>query len=337
MPAEFAVTAVDPADYLPARDLTGIGALATARTIGGYQLGQLIGRGGSSVVYRAFDGRSRVVAIKLAISERCGDPAFRRQFSQQTRVSAVLDHRSVLPVIDSGEHRGRPYLVMPHVQGADLRQRLVADRLTVGRILVLLRQVADGLDALHASGVLHLDVKPANVLVGRVDGAVTSRRSPERTEPIATDASDTDASDTDASDTEPAATRAGQQERAYLADLGLCRFLKDKPSKSAPDFVGSPRFSSPEHLCGRALQSAADVYALTCLLFASLAGQPPYVGGLPAIVTGHLSGRVPSLAALTGLPRSLDRVVRRGMHPDPGSRYGSCRELVEGARLAILG
>ena len=75
---------------------------------------------------------------------------------------------------------------------------------------------------------------------------------------------------------------------------------------------------------------------MACMLFACLAGHPPYVGDVPAVVTGHLSGRVPSLADLTALPRCLDRVVRRGMHPDPASRFGSCRELITRARLAIL-
>ena len=81
-------------------------------------------------------------------------------------MSAVVDHPSVLPVVDAGEDRGRPYLVMPHIDGADLSRQLTAQAMTVGRVLVLLRQVAEGLDAMHRAGVLHLDVKPANVLVG---------------------------------------------------------------------------------------------------------------------------------------------------------------------------
>jgi serine/threonine-protein kinase len=261
-----------------------------------------------------------VVAVKLAIAERCTDPDFGRQFRQQARVSAVLDHPSVLSVIDAGEHHGRPYVVMPHVDGADLRQRLLDGLLSVGRILGLLRQVAAGLDAMHASGVLHLDVKPANVLIGRVAEGIGQVNA----DPVGQ------------ANTDIIGAGAGQQERALLADLGLCRFLADQPVGVGADFFGSPRYSSPEHLCGRPVRPSADVYALTCLLFACLAGQPPYVGGLPAIVTGHLSGRVPSLAALTGLPIGLDRVVRRGMHPDPGSRYRSCAELVDRARLAIL-
>jgi len=320
VPAQFAVTThkapVEQADL----EQLDSGARDTARTIGDYHLRQQIGRGGSSIVYQAVDGRSRpasVVAVKLAIAERCADPAFRRQFGQQARVSAVVEHPSVLPVIDAGEHRGRPFVVMPHVVGSDLRHRLLAGLLSVGRILALLRQVAAGLDAMHACGVLHLDVKPANVLVGRVvDGS--------------------DSAPIDLAERGAATAAAGDQnERALLADLGLCRFLAE-PVDRGDDFVGSPRYSSPEQLCGRSVRPSADVYALTCVLFASLAGQPPYVGGLPAIVTGHLSGRVPSLAALTGLPSGLDRVVRRGMHPDPGSRYRSCAELIDRARLAIL-
>jgi len=280
------------------------------RVIAGYRLREIIGRGGSSVVYRAlndcFSALPPVVALKVAIAQRCADPEFRRQFHQQSRVSAVVDHASVLPVVDAGDHHGRPYLVMPHIDGADLSRQLTAQAMTVGRVLVLLRQVAEGLDAMHRVGVLHLDVKPANVLVGRM----LSGSGP------------------------------GDQ-RAYLTDLGLCRFLADEPGRFAggrcgADFVGSPRYASPEHLRGRALLPSADVYSMACVLFACMAGRPPYVGDVPAVVTGHLSGRVPSLSALTALPRAIDRVIRRGMHPDPGSRFSCCAELITGARLAIV-
>ena len=144
------------------------------RLISGYRLREIIGRGGSSVVYRAMNDCFRslppVVALKVAIAQRSADPEFRRQFHEQSRVSAVVDHPSVLPVVDAGEHHGRPYLVMPHIDGADLSRQLTTQAMTVGRVLMLLRQVAEGLDAMHRVGVLHLDVKPANVLVGCVTG-----------------------------------------------------------------------------------------------------------------------------------------------------------------------
>jgi len=293
--------------------------------IGRYRLRQLIGRGGSSVVYRALNSDSAVlpavVALKIANNERCLDPDFRHQFHEQARVSATVDHPGVLPVVDSGEHRGRPYLVMPHIVGADLSRQLTRQALTVGRVLLLLRQVADGLDGMHRAGVLHLDVKPANVLVGHVG-------------------------DDESGVGDPAAARQGRhtdpkEERAFLTDLGLCRYLADgslrgTQSSQPPDFVGSPRYASPEHLRGRAVRPSADVYSMTCMLFATLAGRPPYIGDIPAVVTGHLSGRVPPLSALTSLPRRLDGVIRRGMHPDPASRFSTCAALITAARLAIL-
>jgi len=278
----------------------------TVARIGPYRLQQVIGRGGSGVVYRAgndhFPQLPPVVAVKVAHDGRSAGVEFRRQFAAHSRVSALVHHPGVLRLVDGGVDRGRPYLVMPHIDGADLARRLTAGAPSLGRMLVLLRQVADALDAMHSQGVLHLDVKPSNVLVGR----------PVRP---------------------PGGPTA---ERAFLADLGVCRFLSDRPGPFSTDFVGSPRYASPEHLRGRAVRPAADVYSLTCVLYAALGGQPPYNGDIPAVVTGHLSGRVPSLSALTSLPRRLDRVIRRGMHPDPGSRFASCRELISAARSAIL-
>ena len=147
--------------------------------IGRYRLREVIGRGGSSVVYRAVADRRPlmrpdsppVVAVKVAIDERCRDPEFRRQFREHSRASAAVRHPSVLPVLDTGDDLGRPYLVMPHIEGADLSRRMAGHVLTVGQVLGVLRQVADGLDAMHRGGILHLDVKPANVLVGRISTA----------------------------------------------------------------------------------------------------------------------------------------------------------------------
>jgi len=304
--------------------------------IGRYRLRQIIGRGGSSVVYRALNNESNVVpavvALKIAVDERCLDPEFCRQFHEQARVSAAVDHPCVLPVVDSGDHQGRPYLVMPHIVGADLSKQLTRQALTVGRVLLLLRQVADGLDAMHRAGVLHLDVKPSNVLVGRM-----------YRDDFESDVAEPDLAELDIVDPGFGVSSGvrGPVERAYLTDLGLCRYLADGSlrggqSGQSPDFVGSPRYASPEHLRGRPVRPSADIYALTCMLFASLAGRPPYTGDVPAVVTGHLSGLVPSLSALTSLPRRLDGVIRRGMHPDPASRFSTCAALITAARLAIL-
>ncbi|MGS0685979.1 serine/threonine-protein kinase [Nakamurella sp. GG22] len=306
MSAEPAVTSDDAAERRAVREPVRGG------WIGRYRLGQIIGRGGTSVVYRAEPDpagpvdpdRSAAVAVKVAHADRSADAAFRRQFLDQARAAVLVDHPGVLPVVDSGQDGDQPFVVMPHVRGDDLARRLQARSLPLGRVLTLLREVADALDAMHAKGVLHLDVKPSNVLVGRHTS-------------------------------DPAADGNGAVDRAFLTDLGLCRFLADGPVPGAADFVGSPRYASPEHLRGRAVRASSDVYSLSCVLFAALAGRPPYIGDIPAVVTGHLSGMVPSVSALAGVPRRLDRVIRRGMHPDPGSRFAVCRDLLNSAMAAL--
>jgi serine/threonine protein kinase len=325
--AEPAVTSNDAAER-PAVSEPG-----RARRIGRYRLGQIIGRGGTSVVYRAEadspgepagdlqadlqgdlqgdlrtglpdPARPAAVAVKVAHAERSTDAVFRQQFLDQARAAALIDHPGVLPVVDSGLAGDQPFVVMPHVRGDDLARRLQDRSLSLGRVLTLLREVADALDAMHATGLLHLDVKPSNVLVGRYTTGAPTHRS-------------------------------AADDRAFLTDLGLCRFLADHPPRSAADFVGSPRYASPEHLRGRVVRASSDVYSLSCVLFAALAGRPPYTGDIPAVVTGHLSGSVPSVSAIAGVPRRLDRVISRGMHPDPGSRFASCRELLTSAMAAL--
>jgi len=299
----------------------GVSGDVAGERIGRYRLCEAIGRGGSSVVYRAInDHRAslpRVVAVKVAMHERCADDGFRRAFLDQSRVSAVIDHPNVLPVLDAGEDGGLPYLVMPHVRGVDLARQIAAHALTVGRVLALLGQVGSGLDALHRCGLLHLDVKPANVLVGQ-----SGQHAPDGVRDRSS------------------VVCSVVLERVFLSDLGLCRFWAEQSPAHhqdfvGEDFVGSPRYASPEHLRGGPVRAAADVYSLTCVLFACLAGRPPYVGDLPTVVTGHLAGRVPSLASLTALPRQLDAVIRRGLHPDPRARFRTAGELIASASEAL--
>ena len=241
---------------------------------------------------------------------------------------------------------------MPHVRGVDLARQIAAHALTVGRVLALLGQVASGLDALHRCGLLHLDVKPANVLVGSGAGSAPrcvdarGRGTVGAGVPGRPGMCRFWAERSSGAGHGSAGRRVGRLPAGpcrsgwcWLGRVGRCgrerwsgrcRRMRvdrdgdggigwadcrpDRRSESAghagrdavaDDFVGSPRYASPEHLRGRS-PAAADVYSLTCVLFACLAGRPPYVGDLPTVVSGHLAGRVPSLAALTALPRQLD-------------------------------
>src|SRR5919198_4140667 len=142
------------------------------RELGGYRILEEIGRGGTSVVYRAEHVRlGRTAALKL-LSPGFGEADFSDRFLRESRLAASLDHPNIVPVYDAGEQDGLLYIAMAHVEGTDLKT-LIAEEgpLPVRRALRILAQVASALDAAHQRGLVHRDVKPANILVGPDDRA----------------------------------------------------------------------------------------------------------------------------------------------------------------------
>ena len=139
----------------------------------GYELEELIGHGGMGVVYRATDSKlQRPVALKLILPELAEDARFRQRFIDESRIAASLDHASVVPIYEAGEQDGQLFLAMRYVEGSDLRTLLGRDgALGLERTLALLGQIASALDAAHRSGLVHRDVKPANILVDDDDHA----------------------------------------------------------------------------------------------------------------------------------------------------------------------
>src|SRR6266542_3389409 len=140
------------------------------RELGGYRILEEIGRGGTSVVYRAEHVRlGRTAALKL-LSPGFGEADFSDRFLRESRLAASLDHSNIVPVYDAGEQDGLLYIAMAHVEGTDLKTLIAEEgRLPVRRALRILGQVASALDAAHARGLVHRDVKPANILVGADD------------------------------------------------------------------------------------------------------------------------------------------------------------------------
>jgi serine/threonine protein kinase len=137
-----------------------------AREFAGYRVVSRIGRGGMGVVYRAIDlALERQVALKVLVEELAEDPAFRARFERESKLAASLDHPNVIPIHSAGEFEGVLYLAMRLVDGADLRSILRQGRLEPARAVNVIGQVAAALDTAHAHGLIHRDVKPANVLV----------------------------------------------------------------------------------------------------------------------------------------------------------------------------
>jgi serine/threonine-protein kinase len=286
----------------------------TEEDLGGSSLGRfrvesVIGRGGMSTVYRATDTRlDRRVALKVIDPALAGDDEFRARFLEEARNTSAVDHPHVVPLYDVDHAPGpggedRLYIAMRFVDGRDLASLIGGRPLAPERALRLLDQVADALDAVHAHGLVHLDVKPANVLVeGR-----------------------------------------GGSEHAYLADFGLTHRGATGHRTHAGDFLGSPTYAAPEHLRGEPVAARTDLYSLGCVLFTCLTGRAPYRGTVTEVIDAHLAGRVPAATAVLGaaaagappLGREVDDLIRRALATDPAARPGSAHELVAAARAAL--
>ena len=251
-----------------------------------------------SIMYRATDVRlGRKVALKVIAEHLTKDPEFRERFVDEARNTSAIDHSNVVPLYDFGEVDGLLYIAMRLVDGSDLASLIKDGPLVPPRALALLSQVAEALDMLHERGLVHLDVKPANVLVTAKESA---------------------------------------NEHVYLADFGLTRRGATGHRTRGGDFLGSPTYAAPEHLRGEPVDGRTDEYSMACVLFACLSGRPPFTGSVPEVISGHLNSEVPSLSAITNLPPAIDEVIRRGMAKDSSRRYPDCRQLIAAARTALM-
>ena len=141
---------------------------APGEMLGRYRLDAVLGRGGMAEVFRAVDTKlGRPVAVKVIHSEHLAEPSFVERFLREARLVASLEHPNILPVYDFGEDGGRPFLVLPLLGGGTLRDRIAEGPVPIGKAAVWIGQLAGALDAAHEAGVLHRDVKPANVLLGK--------------------------------------------------------------------------------------------------------------------------------------------------------------------------
>lgn len=268
-------------------------------TIAGFRLLARLGEGATGTVYRAEAADGRVVALKVLAPALARDDRFRRRFLRESRIAAGLRHPCVVPVLDSGEADGTLYLSMELVDGADLRTVLRRDgRLEPERAIRILAKVADALDAAHAAGLVHRDVKPANVLL-------------EGSPP---------------------------DERVLVCDFGLARHASSLESlTSERALVGTVDYVSPEQVEGGSVDGRSDVYSLGCVLYETLTGERPFDRDTElATIYAHLNEAAPRPShARPELPAALDEVIATALAKSPDERYASAGELMQDARRAL--
>jgi streptogramin lyase len=274
--------------------------LTTGDEIAGYTLESVVGRGGMGEVFRAVDGHlARAVALKVLAPGLVHDEASRDRILRESQLAASLDHPNVIPVYAAGEADGHVYIAMRLVEGSDLRTALRRDgRLEPARAIVLVAQVASALDAAHARGLVHRDVKPSNVLIDEQQG----------------------------------------REHCYLADFGITTTASDlQPLDASQRLLGTLAYVAPEQVRGDPVDGRADVYSLGCLLFECLTGEVPFVRDSDiAVVFAHLEEPPPRPSDRVGeLPPEIDAVIARALAKQPGDRYATCGELVDDARRAL--
>jgi serine/threonine-protein kinase len=284
---------------------------------GPYEVRGLLGSGGMGEVVRALDAEhEREVALKVLHPQWAGDESYRERFRREARVVARLREPHVVPIHRYGEIDGRLFLDMRLVEGEDLGSLLRrTGPLHPARAVDVVGQVARALDAAHADGLVHRDVKPSNVLlVGRADGG--------------------DLADSVVGD-----------DFAYLVDFGIARPVGDEtgPALTGTGLaIGSTEYMAPERFHGRALSAATDVYSLACVLFEALTGERPFPpGDAVSQMYAHVNSapRPPSEVRPGGSGgvdlAVLDGVVLRGLAKDPAQRWTSAGGMAAAARAAL--
>ncbi len=265
--------------------------------LGGYEVQEVIGRGGMGVVFKAFDPRlNRLVAIKVLSAAVVGSATARRRFTREAQAAAAVCHEHIVAVHRVQETGGVPYLVMQYIAGESLQARL--DRsgpLEMTEVVRIGLQTAQGLAAAHAQGLVHRDIKPANLLLKG----------------------------------EPGALATGV--RLMITDFGLARMIDDVGLTQNGVVPGTPAYMAPEQARGETVDHRADLYSLGSVLYALCSGVPPFRGETPLAVLRQVSEQEPARVRSfnPNIPAWFEAFLDRLLTKDPAQRLQSAAEVTE--------
>src|SRR6266446_5017899 len=256
-----------------------------------------------AVVFRAHDERlDRTVALKILAPALAADEAFRQRFIRESRAAAAVDDPHIIPVFEAGEASGVLFIAMRWVRGGDVRSLIgQAGPMPPGRAAEIVSQVASALDAAHGRGLVHRDVKPANMLLDASSGT-------------------------------------GRPDHIYLSDFGLSKgSLQTSGLTGTGTFLGTLDYIAPEQIEGKPVDGRADEYALACAAYELITGVPPFQrDDAMAVMYAQISEPPPTATSRRPeLPVAVDAVFARGLAKVPADRFRSCTEFAEALREAF--
>ena len=277
-------------------------SLTSGESFGGFRVIRSLGAGGMGEVFLVEHPRlPRREALKVLSADFTTNKEFRQRFLREAELAAALWHPNLVTIHDRGEAEGRLWISMDYVDGSDaaelIRTRYPAG-MPVDQVITIVAAVASALDSIHLSGMLHRDVKPANILCAETVGGVR---------------------------------------RIALADFGIARQINDSGGITATNMtIGTVSYAAPEQLMGKAMDGRADQYALAASAFHLLTGTVPFADSNPAVVISqHLNAAPPRLSALRPELSRLDATFARALAKEPEQRFSSCSEFADTLAKAL--
>jgi serine/threonine-protein kinase len=278
-------------------------AAGQSGTIAGYRLDGNVGQGSRAVVYLARDEMRRRVALKVMTPELARDTGFRTRMIGESRTAATLGHPHIVPVFEADEADGILYVAMRYVTGGNARSLLSRHGpLPLGYAWRIVAQIASALDAAHVHGVIHRDVRPANILLDGDDGGDMA---------------------------------AGGH--AYLSDFGMSQTFPPGQVIAADQAAGMLDYLAPEQIEGRTAHGRTDQYSLACVGFEFLCGTPPFGPDQgQTLMYAQIYADPPAASARrAGISAAVDSVLATALAKDPADRYPSCGRFAEELRAAL--